>query len=459
MFMPWAHDQNGFEPAFDPARFNPADAPIVNSDGTVTPTANSLLNPTNGIIFNGENGVPNNLSTAHEFYWAPSLGFAWDLLGDGRTSLRGGYGVTYTRSATSSDCAQSCAANYPLIDSTILINPSFPDPIGAAAAPSTVIGLSTEDFAHMRAAQVQTFSLSIEHQFATNWFVSVAGAGDLANHINQVGNINQPLPYGAYDFNPIINTGTVSSAVYAPYQGYSGISSYMSTGRARWAALEFNVRHPVGKNLTITAAYTWSHNLSDVTGGQYGYPNSGYQDPYAPGIDYGNSPLNYPQIFTTSLIYNLPWLRGAPGLKGRLLGGWKFSELSDIQTGSSLTPSLSIAHPGLATRPDQIAPVTRNKSLAEWFSTASFAAPAYGYYGDAAPGTILGPGLVNFDLALYKDFRIKERHTFQFRAEFFNAFNHANFNGVSTGFGSGNFGQVDSAADPRIMEFALRYQF
>ena len=97
--------------------------------------------------------------------------------------------------------------------------------------------------------------------------------------------------------------------------------------------------------------------------------------------------------------------------------------------------------------------------MQDWFNTAAFAAPAAGYFGNAAPGSIQGPGTVDFDMAFYKDFRIRERHTIEFRAELFNIFNHTNFSGVSTSFGTGNFGQITSALDPRIAEFALRYQF
>ena len=86
-------------------------------------------------------------------------------------------------------------------------------------------------------------------------------------------------------------------------------------------------------------------------------------------------------------------------------------------------------------------------------------APAPGFFGNASTGSITGPGVIDFDMALYKDFKIWEQHTIQFRSEFFNIFNHTNFSGVSTSLGAGNFGQVTSALDPRIIELVLRYQF
>ena len=80
--------------------------------------------------------------------------------------------------------------------------------------------------------------------------------------------------------------------------------------------------------------------------------------------------------------------------------------------------------------------------MSEWFNTSAFAAPAPGYFGNAGNGIITGPGLINFDVALFKDFLITERHRLQFRAEMFNVLNHTNFRSVDTTFGSGTFGQV-----------------
>ena len=143
------------------------------------------------------------------------------------------------------------------------------------------------------------------------------------------------------------------------------------------------------------------------------------------------------------------------------LGGWQFSDITTIQSGFALDPGLAIATPGLATLSDRVTGTSAQgpKTLGEWFNTNAFTAPPAGYFGNAAPGSIIGPGVINFDMALYKDFPIGEHKTFQFRGELFNIFNHANFSGVQTAFGAGNYGQVTSAYDPRIAEFALRFQF
>ena len=122
---------------------------------------------------------------------------------------------------------------------------------------------------------------------------------------------------------------------------------------------------------------------------------------------------------------------------------------------------LCVSEQGLATRPDYVpgTPVKGPKNVNEWFNTAHFAQPADGFFGNSINGSIPGPGLVDFDMGLYKNFQVSEHATVQFRSEAFNIFNHTNFNAVNTTYGSGQFGQLTGAADPRICEFALRMEF
>ena len=204
------------------------------------------------------------------------------------------------------------------------------------------------------------------------------------------------------------------------------------------------------RNLFFSANYTYSHNLVDAV------VNNWNQREY-----YGNAPLNTPHVFTANVIYTLPALRNANTLTRAALGGWKYSDITTVRSGLSLTPGLSVSQQGLGARPDVVAgqSLTGPKTVAQWFNTADLVRPANGFYGNAGTGIIRGPGLINFDMALYKQFPIRERANFELRAEFFNVLNHTNFTSVSTSLGAGNFGQVTAAADPRIIEFALRFHF
>ncbi len=450
--------QRGYGSNFVPSLYDPTKAPIVNTDGTITPTPN--YNPLNGLVLNGENGVPLNFTTSHQGNWAPTAGFAYDVFGDGKTSLRGGYGITYTSVPTSSDCSLNCTGNPPIISTLQLVTPPFPSPIGAAVAPLGASPLVAQDPHFYPTTQVFSYSLSLQHQFRGDWLISVAGAGNGTHHMQGALNINQPLPDGPYNFNPSINSGAVFPYVYSPYQGYAAISQSTNPLKERWNALEILVRHPMGHNLFFTSAYTWQHCLSNGRGVNFTVGIS-VQDSYNPLQSYGTCTTNAFNVWTSSVIWSIPWFQSSHGLQRTLLAGWQFSDITTIQSGFALDTGLATSNPGLATRPDRVAgsSLAGPKTVSEWFNTGAFSNPAPGYFGNTAPGSIIGPGVVNFDMALYKDFHIKESVAIQFRAEAFNIFNHTNFQGVSTAYGSPNFGQVTSALDPRILEFALRLHF
>jgi Carboxypeptidase regulatory-like domain/TonB-dependent Receptor Plug Domain len=455
-YLPFDHAQQGFTAVFDPAKYDPAKAPIVNNSGTITPTAN--YDPTNGLIYNGINGVPLSFSVDHNWRLGPQFGFAYDVFGDGKTSLRGGYGITYTR--VMARCSYSCTKNPPLVQSLTLVTPGFPDAVGGSVAPSGAPSLVSQDLNAYPAAMIQTYSLSLQHQFAGNWLTSIATAGNIGHHVLfESLNRNQPLPDAPYDFNPVINTGTVSTAVFAPYQGYNSISTSASLGNLYWNALEASARHPVGHNMFISVAYTWQHGLADERTTNF-FEGSAPQNTYNIAADYGSSQVNAAQVLAISHIWTLPWYKNASGLEGAVLGGWKYSGITSFMSGFSLDPGLSTSHRGLASRPNRIsADITGPKTVQQWFNTSAFAAPAPGYFGNSGTGIITGPGLINFDMAFYKTFKITERASAEFRGELFNVFNHTNFAGISTGYGSGNYGAVTSARDPRIVEFALRIHF
>lgn len=456
LFAPPPNFQKGLS-NFIPSLFDPTEAPIVNLDGTITATPN--YNPLNGIVFNGITpGIPLNYTNENQNFLNPTFGFAYDIFGDGKTSLRGGYGITHANYFFAS-CQWQCPNNYPLTVPLTLLNPSFPNPIGAQVAATTVPSMIIMK-QNLTQAMISTFSMTLEHEFRGGWLVSIAGAGNAVRHSANNNDLNQPFPIAGYDFNPIINTGTVSRYAFAPYQGYGQLTEFDSHVNSAWDALEINVRHPVGHNLFLSGAYTWQQGLTEDRGGHILDNGSGVQDLYHPGNDYGTSNQNVPQIFAISAIWTMPWYGKGTGWKHSLLGNWQYADITSVQGGFALDPGLATATPGLATRPDRVASdITGPKTVQQWFNTNAFAAPAAGFFGNAAPGSIAGPGTIDFDMALYKDFKIGERQKFQFRGELFNIFNHSNFSGVSTSVGAGNFGAITGARDPRIAELALRYEF
>jgi len=442
-----------------PSRFNLANAPIVNPNGTITATP--TYDPLNGLVTGGVTpGFPANYSNAHNSNWNPTIGFAYDVLGDGKTSVRGGFGITHYNFFYAS-CSSQCPNNYPATVPITLIDPTFPNPTGGQVAPATVPPIHIQD-QNFKEAQISTYSVSVEHDFRGGWIASITGAGDVLLHGTINADANQPRPEGGFDFNPIINTGTVSRYAFGePFPGYGQLQDVISPAKETWNALELNLRHYVGHNLFVSAGYTWQKGFSPVRDTMITSSYGGVQDIYHINNDDGPSVVTPYHVFSFSTIWSLPWLAQAKGLTHAILGGWQFSDVTTIQGGFPLDTSLGTGTPGLATRPDRVTSqsVSGPKTVKEWFNTAAFAAPAAGFFGNATTGSITGPGTISFDMALYKDFKIGERQKFQFRSEFFNVFNHTNFASVSTSFGTPNFGEVTSARDPRIIELALRYEF
>jgi hypothetical protein len=331
---------------------------------------------------------------------------------------------------------------------------------------------------HIQAAEIYSYSLSVQQQFGPNWIAQIAGAGIAGRKLPLELNINQPLPSGGFDYNPSITTSGVGISAYAPYQGYDNILYATSTGIANWNALELSLLHPVGRSIVLRTAFTWAHGLSNVPG-QAGYAqeNSGVQDSYHPMDDYGSSPLNQDLNFSSAFIYRLPWFTPS-GWTKRAFGGWSFSAVVSAQAGTSLTPGISTSSHGLTTRPniDPTVPLKRYRgsyfpngipspsAAGPFFSTASFVAPptpgnstlvSSGMFGNAPVGIIRGPGTFINDVALFKTFPIKGQFALRVRGELFNMINHPNFNGVDLNKGDTLFGYYTKASDPREAEFAI----
>jgi hypothetical protein len=442
------------ETAFNPATYVATAAPTISQTGVIL-TAGT--NPLNGLITAGQNGVPKNFSTAHVWYFGTNAGFAYDVFGDGRTSVRGGYGLAHTRVFTNQDCSFNCGNNPPNITSTYLTDVNFPNAVGSGAPTTSIQSLVSADM-NIGAAQINSYSLGVQHEFPKNWIASVTGAGSTIRHLWGTWNYNQPLPDGQYDFNPNLASSKYSPYYYAPYIGYANINALASRQGSNWNALEATLKHQVSNSVFVTLAYTWGHALGNwTTGGTYNMI-----DVYHPSRYYGNVPtINTPQMGSGTLIWTMPWFKNTSNVfEKTVLGGWKFSDMTLLRSGLSLDMTYSGNNAGYPVRPDVSGQAIKGpKTATAWFNTLAFQKPVAGYLGNANIGVIRGPGLVDFDMALYKTFPLFAKHQIEFRAEAFNVMNHTNFSAVSTAFNSSTFGQITSALDPRIIEAALRYQF
>jgi hypothetical protein len=326
--------------------------------------------------------------------------------------------------------------------------------------------------------RVQTWSFTVQREIASSAVFSVAYVGSGARHVKGSRDINFPvsvtspttagclqpgqsIPAGGFDFDPCLNTAKVSSNITRPYSGWGPINLNFTGGTSNYHSLQTGFQYRPGRGLTLNAAYTFGKALADVATRSFDGRNTGAgaQDPRRFKADYGPPGWDRTHIFTAGYVWEMPFFRGATNVVQKALGNWTLSGITVIQSGFALSPTLSTGTVGLASRPNVVGDLSYPKRLDQWFNTQAFAPPAYGFFGNAGTGLIRGPGEHTWNTALFKDFRFTERIKLQFRAEAFNIWNHPNFDAVSTGVGSGDYGQVTRAMEPRIMEFALRFSF
>ncbi|HWB96235.1 MAG TPA: hypothetical protein VG672_06020, partial [Bryobacteraceae bacterium] len=417
-------------------------------------------------------GVPRGFFHAKKNLFAPRIGFAWDPTGSGKTSIRGGYGLGYSRIPFD---VYNSVSNRPYIQSITLLNGTLSNPgagtVGAAGPAS--LQVMNPDYQPTR---VQTWSFTVQRELVPQGILSVAYVGSGSRHVKGAYDVNAPLPVsqpsqpgclqagqgipaGGFDFDPCLNTGKASAQATRPFQDWANLNTQYLGGTSNYHSLQTGFQYRTGP-VTFNAAYTWGKVLTDVANRSFDGRNTGNgaQNPRNFNAEYGPPGWDRTHIFTSGYVIELPFFKGSGGAVNKALGNWTFSGITVIESGFALAPGITGSN-GRATRPNLVAPIAYPKTAGAWFSTSSFAAPGYGFYGNAGTGLIRGPGEQTWNWALFKTFPFNERTKLQFRAEAFNIWNHVNFSQVATTLGSGNFGQVTTAMEPRILEFALKLLF
>jgi hypothetical protein len=246
---------------------------------------------------------------------------------------------------------------------------------------------------------------------------------------------------------------------------YASIRQIASNSNASYHSLETSLSRRFNNGLTFLASYTFGKLLD-----YYSAQNLGQtpQDPYNARLDRARSDEDRNHVFSGSFVYDIPFMRNRQGWLARLAGGWSVSGLVTAATGLpvyvvsgqdfSLT-GVGFDRPNLVGDPF-ISHPNRAAMIQEFFNANAFAANQPGQYGTAGRNLFSGPNMVNTNISLVKSFPITERlGELQFRSEFFNAFNQVNFGQPDGVLVNKTFGRIQTAADPRIVQFALRYRF
>jgi len=439
-----------------------------------------------GLSFPGDAGYPGRSYNAGKIgQFAPRVGIIWDPTRTGKMSIRAGYGIFYdtpqmffdTRYSNSPPWGQTIALAGPLP----LANPwtTYPggDPFPALSVvskttPFVQAGVYVNTPLDFHPMYLQQYNLSVQRQTG-NWLFAASYLGNKTTH----------LPT-SYEADPAIN-GVALGATLAkpntnarrqlylqnPAQGvyYSTIGQLDDGGIANYNGMLASIQRR-SKVLDLVANYTWSHCLSEaetteLTGPSYIIPGNRH-------ASYSNCDSDRRHVANISLIFHTP--KFANRYTNLAVGGWGVSNIFTARSGGygTVTTGADNALSGIG---NQIAVITGNpyNSTRTRFgangdlSATAFSAPPLGTYATTPPLTILGPSSYELDMALLRDFKIRESQSVQFRWEVFNVPNAVTFLGAATGgnnsqtgaMNSATFGNFTAAADPRIMQFALKYIF
>ena len=210
----------------------------------------------------------------------------------------------------------------------------------------------------------------------------------------------------------------------------------------------------LSSGISFQGSYTFSRSIDNALTPVNSYWNH--------RLDRGLSGFDRTHVAVMSYIWELPFFQNGTGWTRRAFGGWQFSGITRVESGNPLTIGIAGDRAGTGAggqRPNTTGPIERHLTLERWFATAPFALPALGTFGTAGRGLVRGPGIHNWDMSFSKRTLLRENLSLQFRAEFFNIWNHTQWSGVGTTVGAGTFGQVTSARDPRITQLGLRLLF
>jgi hypothetical protein len=468
-----------------------------------------------GLLFSGDPGVPIDGTTGDYNNLSPRVGFAWDVMGNGKTSVRAGFGLFYdSRVPAFSNNRMLGAAPFSATVSLTTPVGHFSNPYLGVTNPFPAVFPPTATTSQF-ISPVQVFTFDPKNKFITPqvYMLNLAVEQDIGHgflgRIAYVGSRGQYMTV-TIDQNPAVyipfQTGSTTSACTLttdqrrrynnqsstctnsapPATTFSNIYQQSNSGNSWYHSGQLSLSKPLAHGLTVLVNYTYSkstdslpYNTDAATFGTSGYYTLLLTAPNFRRYDEGLSDFNHKHVFITSYVWQAPKFENLNAVARQIVGSWEFSGIFTAQSGAplNLTAGTDQSKTGIGSDRAQWSGSQAYASgscgtttpCKLWLNRTAFSVPAAGTYGNVGKGQFIGPGFWNWDMGIFKKFPVTERIAIQFRGELFNTFNHTNFATDNTGSrakspvqanpSSTLFGQIQAANDPRIIQLALKVVF
>ena len=451
-----------------------------------------------GLLYPGDQGVPAGLIPTQRDAFAPRVGVAWDVKGNGRWLVTSAYGIFYDPYYTGQGGPlQTPVSAPPYLQTPQISLPNFQDPYngqnpfnGGFAQPMTLLTLDPK----LRLPYAQDWNLNIEHAFGSDWLLQVGYIGTKGTRLPRFIEANPTV----YDPNLSYTDNVNFSDQRRLYSGctvqqpspctYSSVGEISGIANSSYNALQASLKKRFSHGLSALFSYTYSKALDDastfnITGSasqSVAGENDLAQNPFDLKAEYGRSMFDARHRFVASYQWNLPWFNHPQNWYGHILGNWQVNGITTLMSNTPFTvydssnPSAQGSAPEISgffsSRPDIVGnpnsgPCVRNgatftaRSADCWFSTSAFQQAALGQFGNVGRNTLKGPAFQQWDFSALKTIPIHERMNLQFRAEFFNIFNNVNFRLPNNDLNSPNFGEIQAAQPGRVVQLALKLLF
>ena len=424
-----------------------------------------------GIVFAGDQGVSQGGVPSVYTRFAPRLGFAYDVFGDGKTSVRGGYGIFYDSQNTIMMNNQADQAPYGTVLQTFgtntqsfdnpyngIINP-FPAPHANVPKDAPFPQFSSPFLfaADYRNMYMQSWNLSVEREIHGGFVGRVSYVGSAAHRLTVVRELNTAI------YAPGVTTATTNQR--RPLQPLGSTSILEPVGNSNYHALQLTTEKRFSHGFSILANYQFSKSLDDSSNSKA--TGQSRTNPFNQAFDRGPSDFDRTHVFNMSGLWELP-IHFENKLANSLIGGWSLNSIFSAYTGYAFTVGSGVDNARTGTggqRADLVGNPyisgsrSRGQQIAAWLNASAFTTNALNTYGQLGRNVFRGPGFASVDSGLAKKFVLFERVNATFRFEAFNSFNRPNLGVPSASVTGSNFLKITGAYDPRILQMALRFTF